>query len=716
MRLKKKRSSHQDASKEEVQVIGRLKGHRDGYGFVITEDKCPDIYINKRKIGDAMHGDRVLVRVEIKKNYSQKSHHGQGSHGSQPSQGADAMRSGKILKVLERGQSTIVGWFEPSGNKGEGRVIASDTRMIHPLFIPKEKTLSAKQGDIVSARIVRYPSCAPITHDRSPRPNRGSRRRAGERSTTPPDGGGEGEIQKIIGRIENPAIDTVLVAESYGLLPDFTPLAHQEAFNIPEKVSEKMWLGRVDLRSLPTVTIDGETARDFDDAVSIEREENCFLLWVHITDVSHFIVEGTALDDEARLRATSVYFPDCVYPMLPPKLSNGILSLNPQEDRLTLTLEMTFDTEGNQIDYKIYESVIHSNERMTYTAVHEILENPSPPLLKRYESLVASFKEMKSLALLLRKKRLLRGSLDFDLPEQDIVLDSEGSVINILKTERNIAHQLIEEFMLVANETVARHMEARALPSQESYPFLYRVHAPPSPERVAELNEWLTAFGFPLPQQGKISPKQLSNILEHVRGRPEEKLLNETVLRSMQKAVYSEKNSGHFGLASETYTHFTSPVRRYPDLIVHRLLKKTLGESPSLSPAERERWIERLPGLARHTSERERIAMDAERDVIKRKTIRFMEDKVGKTYSGRIAGVTSFGFFVGLDPFFVEGLVHLKTLTDDHYLYDEQHRRYVGQHSGRSFQLGDQVHIRVEQADLQNLEIRFRLTDPSHKR
>ncbi len=678
MRLKKK--PHRAFHKEYLppkggQIAGRLKGHREGYGFVIPDEKeGSDIYIRKCNMGEAMHGDRVLACCEsIKKG---------------------GLREGRIIKVIERAHAQIVGQFK------EGCVIPSNKRIAQELFIPVAKSLSAIEGDIVSATILRYPAAS--GEELKPKGRAERRIKRGKDMASP--NRGEGEIRKILGRMEDPAIDTLLVAESVGLSPDFTSLAHQEADAIPEQVTSKMREGRMDLRTLPTVTIDGEKARDFDDAVSIEKANGRFRLWVHITDVSHYILEGSSLDREATLRATSVYFPDAVYPMFPPKLSNGILSLNPKKDRLTLTAEMEFDAEGNQIDYKLYESVIHSDERMTYTAVREILEDKTESLVKRYASFTESFETMKELALLLRKKRLMRGSLDFDLPEPDIVLDLTGAVMDILKEERNCAHRIIEEFMLVANETVARHMTMLSLP------FLYRVHDPPDPKKISEFNELIGTFGFALPKKDKILPIYLSDVLEQVRGRPEEKLFHETLLRSMKQACYSEKNRGHFGLASETYTHFTSPVRRYPDLIVHRLLKKTF-RSPSFLPGEKERWMEQLPKMAKHTSQRERVADEAEREVVKRKKVRFMEDRVGEVYHGWISGVASFGFFVELEPFFVEGLVHIKTLGDDYYLFDERHHRFVGRNKKRVFQLGDAIEIRVERASLEDLEITFSLIE-----
>lgn len=672
-------------------VTGKLKGHKQGYGFVIQDAKgAPDIYIRKHNMGEAMDGDSVMAKIEtIKKS------------GPSPA----GRQEGRIVKVLVRAHQQMIGvYHEPQvadrasrsrRNKPQpytGFIIPSNKRMAGAILIPKEKSLSAKKGDVVSATLVTYPTAW---------------------------GPGEGTITKILGKIADPKVDTLLVAESYGLEPNFSQMAHEETDAIPGYVSAEMCDGRIDLRSLKTVTIDGETARDFDDAISIEETKTGYCLFVHITDVSHYIQHGTELDRASYARATSVYFPDAVYPMFPPKLSNGILSLNPKVDRLTLTAEMAFDAEGNSVGYKLYESVIHSDERMTYTIVAEILNKKTESLLKgcdpceKYAPLVASFETMKTLANLLRKKRLSRGSLDFDLPEPQIVIALTGEVTDILKTERNIAHQIIEEFMLKANETVASHLTRLNIPS------LYRVHDAPDDKKIESFCALVAAFGFPMQKtktpakDGPLLPKALGKILEKFRGRPEEKLINESLLRSMKQARYSEINTGHFGLASDEYTHFTSPVRRYPDMIVHRILKQTF-RAP-LTNHEKKQWEQALPEIARHTSEKERNSVDAERDVIKRKKIRFMEDKVGRTYSGLISGVTSFGFFVELTPFFVEGLVHIKTMEDDYYLYDEIHHKLVGQRLKRVFQLGDPVDVLVDQANLDILEIRLSLVEKTAK-
>jgi ribonuclease R len=677
--LKKKSDHYQPSDHHRPDAVtGKLKGHKQGYGFVIQDTKgAPDIYIRKHNMGEAMDGDSVMAKIEtIKKEKAER-------------------QEGRIIKVLARAHQQMIGvYHEPQPadrashshrNKPQpytGFIIPSNKRMAGAILIPKDKSLSAQKGDVVSATLVTYPTAW---------------------------GPGEGTITKILGKIDDPKVDTLLVAESYGLEANFSHIAHEETDAIPGYVSAEMYGGRIDLRSLKTVTIDGETARDFDDAISIEETKTGYRLFVHITDVSHYIQQGTELDRASYARATSVYFPDAVYPMFPPKLSNGILSLNPKVDRLTLTAEMTFDAEGNSVSYKLYESVIHSDERMTYTIVAEMLNKKTPGLLKKYTPLAAPLETMKTLAMLLRKKRLSRGSLDFDLPEPQIVIALTGEVTDILKTERNIAHQIIEEFMLQANETVASHLARLNIPS------LYRVHDAPDDKKIESFGALVAAFGFPM-QKTKtpvedvpLKPKVLGEILEKFRGRPEEKLINESLLRSMKQARYSEINTGHFGLASHEYTHFTSPVRRYPDMIVHRILKQTF-RAP-LTHHEKKQWEQALPEIARHTSERERISVDAERDVIKRKKIRFMEDKVGRTYSGLISGVTSFGFFVELTPFFVEGLVHIKTMEGDYYLYDEIHHKLVGQRLKRVFQLGDPVDVLVDQANLDILEIRLSLVE-----
>lgn len=641
-------------------VIGRLKGHRDGYGFVIPETEGePDIFIAAKKIEEAMHGDRVVARIEATK--------------------PDGRREGRVIRVLERAREQIVGRFE------KGRTVCfvtpADKRITQDLYVTPENSLSAETGEIVLAEILSYP-----TKSRNP----------------------EGKVVKILGNIEDPRIDTVMVIESHDLPRDFPEEAMQEASKIKESVTAQMRRGRQDLRDLSTVTIDGERARDFDDAISIEKTRSGYRLWVHIADVSHYVPVGSALDREAYQRATSVYFPDAVLPMFPEKLSNGICSLNPKEDRLTMTAEMIFDADGRRVDYKLYDSVIQSDERMTYTAVRQILVDRDEKVRARYAGLIPQFEMMERLAMQLRKNRLARGSLDFDLPEPEIILDLTGETIDIIRSERNVAHQIIEEFMLAANETVAEHMTALEVP------FLYRIHDPPTPTRIFEFNELLKTFGLVLRDLEKIRPKSLSNILEVVKGRPEERLIHQILLRSLKQAKYSADNHGHFGLASEEYTHFTSPIRRYPDLVVHRLLRKVLHKH--LSPDEQEEWARRLPEIGKHTSERERLSMEAEREVIQRKKVKFMSDKVGEIYNGFISGVAAYGLFVELDTYFVEGLIHVSNLHDDYYIFDEKQHALIGEHHRRTFRLGDPIQVRVDRVDLENWQIDFRLMKEEKRR
>lgn len=629
-------------------VVGRYKGHRSGYGFVIPETEEADIFIGRGGANGAMQGDRVTARIERTK--------------------PDGKREGGIVQILERAHTHLVGKFEQG--KDFGTIIPSDQRIIYDLHVTPPNSLSAKTGDAVLAEILSYP---------------GKGRRP------------EGKVVKILGRLDDPKIDTEMVIASFDLPRYFPPAVISDSENVDAVVSAETRQRRIDLRRLPTVTVDGERARDYDDAISIEKTEGGIRLFVHIADVSHYVPMGSYLDQEAALRGTSVYFPDAVLPMFPERLSNGICSLNPDEDRLAMTVEMNFDSNGGRLGYKIYESVIRSDARMTYTAVREICVDKNPDTLKRYSFLLPQLGWMESLAMILRGNRLARGSLDFDLPESEIIVSLTGETMDIIREERNIAHQIIEEFMLAANETVAQHMTALGIP------FLYRIHDAPEATRILEFKELIQTFGLSL--QGSDRAMAFSSVLEQVKGRPEERLVHQTLLRSMKQARYSAENRGHFGLASHAYTHFTSPIRRYPDLIVHRLIK----EAPRMTAMEREAWTRRLPEIARHASERERVAMEAEREVIKRKKVKFMEDKVGETFHGFITGVEAYGFFVEIEAYFIEGLVHVSTLTDDYYVYNEKQHALMGRRRRGIFRLGDPVSVRVERVDLEGIQIDFGL-------
>jgi len=641
---------------------GVFQAHPQGYGFVMPGKKGKtDIYISAQSRIDAMDGDTVIARVTPpagKKKISGK-------------------REGVIIRILERARTRVVGMYDIPGTKtgGYGFVTPFDAKLTHDLVVSREHSGAAQPGDIVSAEIIAYP-----LHGRPP----------------------EGRIIRVIGKPGQPGIDSELIVEQYELPVQFSPAALREAETIPQQVSPVMRRGRRDLRDLPTVTIDGEKARDFDDAVSIYKIKSGYRLHVHIADVAQYVKEDTLLDEEAYQRGTSVYLPDRVIPMLPMQLSNGICSLNPNVDRLTLTCEMDISPTGTVLRYDIYESVINSNERMTYTAVREILVDRNSAQRTRYASLLREFELMAELMEILRAKRAKRGSIDFDLPEPEIILDLQGRMTEIIRAERNMAHQIIEEFMLAANETVATHIENREAP------FIYRIHEDPDEDKMADLVEFLATLGISLPTGKKIKPIHLQKALARAKGTPEETLINTVLLRTMKQARYSSENTGHFGLASETYTHFTSPIRRYPDLIVHRILKADMK-----GMLKNEEYVERLgaklPEAATHCSQRERKAMEAERDVITMLKLRFMEDKLGEVYEGIITGVAQFGFFVQLRELFVEGLVHVSALTGDYYHYIEKLHCLRGERKKCAYRIGDTVRVCVDRVDTIRKRIDFSL-------
>ncbi len=649
---------------------GVFQAHTAGYGFVLSEKKGKsDIFIPAVNRLDAMDGDKVVVRVTppaaaprcIRKKKSEEK------------------REGVIVRILERAHTKIVGTFEPSALKHErhGYVRPADQKLLLELFVSAENASGAESGDLVSAEILSYPQ----------------RNRPAE-----------GRITRIIGKPGDPGIDTELIIEQHELDVDFSPAAMQEAAAIPQEVTAAMRRGRADLRQLPTVTIDGEKARDFDDALSIEKIKSGWRLWVHIADVAHYVTKGSFIDEEAYQRATSVYFPDRAIPMLPEALSNGICSLNPRVDRLTLTCEMDIDSQGKVTRYDIYESVINSNERMTYTAVRSILADRDPELLKRYKALLPQFELMAELMEVMRRMRTRRGSIDFDLPEPQIILDLQGRMTEIVRAERNLAHQIVEEFMLAANETVAAHV------TEQEIPMIYRVHEEPAEDRLDDLTEFLSSVGITLPSADKLKPRHLQKAVAAVKDTPIESLVNTVVLRTMKQARYSDENIGHFGLASETYTHFTSPIRRYPDLIVHRIVKAAiLGKYKDEENCEE--LAEMLLNAATHCSERERAAMEAERDVVAMLKVRFMQDKIGEVYDGTITGVTNFGLFVQLKEFFVEGLIHISTLGDDYYHFIENRHCLRGERRKRIFRIGDAVRVNVDRVDVERKRIDFSLTE-----
>lgn len=642
-------------------VTGTVSAHRDGYGFVSpASGEGSDVFVPARYMREVMHGDRVVVRVE------------HGLRSGRP--------EGRIIRVLERAHQTLVGRFE--AGRRFGYVVPADPRLGSDLFISKAAARQVRSGQMVVARVDTYP---------------GKNRSA------------EGTIIEVLGDPADPEVEVLIIAHKYGLPVEFPGEVLAAAAEVPERVEEADRQGREDLRQLPTVTIDGETARDFDDAVSVRREaDGQIRLWVSIADVGHYVAEGGPVDLEAYERATSVYFPGKCIPMLPEKLSNGICSLNPGVERLAMTAEMLFDRQGHRLESRFYPSVIRSRARLTYTEVAAMVAQEDPETIARYREIYPHLQTMAELARSLTSMRRQRGSLDFDLPEAEIVLDLQGRPENIVRAERNLAHRLIEEFMLAANEAVATFLAGRGTP------FLYRVHESPSTEKLVAFQEFIGHFNYGLSlEKGSVDPRKLQGLLAGLEGKPEERMINQVLLRCMRQAHYSPENVGHFGLAADLYCHFTSPIRRYPDLVVHRVLRQVLASGRM--PEKRKAHLQEvLPAMGEHTSQRERRAMEAEREIVSLKKCQFMADKVGEVFGGFVSGVQPFGFFVELKELFVEGLVHISSIADDFYVFEEDLHRLVGQHRRRIFQVGDEVRVTVAKVNLDRREIDFVLAGEEH--
>ena len=635
-------------------VVGRITTNPRGFGFVVPdrpiENVTGDIYVAGSNLNQAMHGDRVVARIE---------------------RVTDRGAEGRILRILERGATATVGRFDVD-ESGMGFVVPFDRRLIMDVQIPSGEQKDAEPGDMVTVEITRWPTAA-----RAPM----------------------GRVTDVLGTIDEPGVDTEIIIRKFGISDQHGEAAVAEAKRLGGEVRERDLKGRTDFRPLVTVTIDGEHARDFDDAITLEELPNGnYWLGVHIADVAHYVPEGSALDEEAYERGTSVYFPERAVHMFPAELATGLCSLNPRVDRLVQSCLMEIDRRGQVVRYELHDGVIHSNERMTYTDVNAILTDRDAELRSRYAPLVPLFERMQELFGILNRRRHRRGSIDFDLKEPEIILDDEGMVEEIVALERNVAHRLIEEFMLVANETVAQHLDDQGIPS------LFRIHEDPDPLKVDEFEQFVTTLGYSLAApKGAVKPKHFQKLVERMRGTPQEKPIAFLMLRTMQKARYDPSNMGHFGLAADSYTHFTSPIRRYPDLIVHRTLRE--GRHGRMTEDRREELTDELPEVARHTSDRERRADDAERELVQWKKVRFMADKVGDEFVGYITGVTSFGLFIELVEHFVEGLVHVSTMADDYYRFMERAHVLQGENTGKSYRLGDKLQVHVVKVDMERRQV-----------
>ena len=656
---------------EVFSVNGIFCGHPKGFGFVTVEGMEQDVFIPEDRTGAALHGDRVQIVVE-----SQDRGDGRRAEGS-------------VLKVLEHANKEVVGYYQKS--KGFGFVIPDNQKISKDIFIPQGCDMGAVTGHKVVARIKEF----------------------GDANHKP-----EGVVTEILGHVNDPGTDILSIVRAYGLPEEFPPEVMDEVEGCPDEVAvpgmtrdEETWdgpygigdltspadwtgdlAGRLDLRGLRTVTIDGEDAKDLDDAVTLCRNgQGGYILGVHIADVSHYVKEGRPLDKEALKRGTSVYLVDRVIPMLPHKLSNGICSLNAGTDRLALSCIMELDDQGNVLDHKIAETVIHVDRRMTYTAVNAIVTDGDETVMAEYEGFVPMFMLMKEVSDILREKRKKRGAIDFDFPESKIILDAQGKPLEIKPYERNAATKIIEDFMLAANETVAEDY------FWQSLPFLYRTHDNPDPEKMKQLGTFIHNFGYFIRlQQGEIHPKELQKLLDKIEGTPEEVLLSRLTLRSMKQAKYTTLCSGHFGLAARYYTHFTSPIRRYPDLQIHRIIKESL--KGGLGDKRAGHYEAILPGVAMQTSALERRAEEAERETDKLKKCEYMSRFIGQEFDGVVSGVTNWGLYVEL-PNTVEGLVRISELRDDYYIFDEQHYELVGEMTKKTFKLGQTIRVQVVSTD-----------------
>ncbi len=652
-------------------LTGTFISNAKGFGFVEIEGREEDLFIPEDKQGGAFHKDVVQVAL------------------LPPGKGK--RQEAQVIRIISRGMTQLVGTYEQSRNN-YGFVIPDNSKLPQDIFVPKERSKGAMSGHKVVVEITGYG-----TDTKSP----------------------EGKVVEILGHINDPGVDIMSIVRGYELPVEFSEKIMNQVERVSQEVSEADRAGRKDLRDVTMVTIDGEDAKDLDDAVSVSFDGTNYHLGVHIADVTNYVQENSALDREALKRGTSVYLVDRVIPMLPHALSNGICSLNEGVDRLALSCLMTIDLYGEIIDYEICESVIRVNNRMSYTAVKNILQDESivekDEAYQKYAYLVPMFRQMEKLAAALRGKRRKRGSIDFDFPECKIILDKEGHPTDIKPYERNVATNIIEDFMLAANETVAQHFYWMELP------FVYRVHDVPDADRIQKLSTFINNFGYYMKSMGRtgskvgseeIHPKEIQKLLDKIAGTPEEAMISRLALRSMKQAKYSTESSGHFGLACQYYSHFTSPIRRYPDLQIHRIIKEQLRGR--LREERIAHYREILPEVAKHSSETERRADEAERETDKLKKVEYMEERLGQIYEGVVSGITGWGIYVEL-PNTVEGLVHISKLPGDYYYYNESIYEMVGEATGRTFKLGMPVKVRAVGCDRMTRTIDFSLVEDTEE-
>ena len=641
-------------------LIGVYQAHPRGFGFVTVEGREEDIFIGEDDTGGAFHGDTVEVALTRDGSHRRDSHR--------------QRQEGRVVKILSRGMTTLVGLYEKTKKKNYGFVIPDNRRFLEDVFIPEGKDGGAVDGHKVVVELTSY----------------------GGPGRKP-----EGKITEILGHVNDPGVDIMSIVRGSDLPCEFPEKVLNQAGRVPDHISEADMAGRKDIRDWQMVTIDGEDPKDLDDAVSLAKEGGRYVLGVHIADVANYVQEGSALDREAKNRGTSVYLADRVIPMLPHRLSNGICSLNAGEDRLALSCIMTIDENGDVTDHEIAETVIRVDHRMSYTGVSRILKGEDPEAIEKYQDVVPMLTQMAELSGILRDRRHRRGSIDFDFPEAKLILDEKGRPVEIRPYERNAATRLIEDFMLLANETVAEEYFWREVP------FLYRTHEAPDEDKMKTLAAFINNFGYTMHiGSQKVQPMEIQKLMGKIEGTPQEALISRLALRSMKQAKYTPENTGHFGLAAKYYAHFTSPIRRYPDLQIHRIIKDDLRGR--LNGKKMEHYEKILPEVAKQTSQTERRAEEAERETVKLKKAEYMSQHIGQVFDGVVSSITKWGMYVEL-PNTVEGLVHVAAMSDDHYEYYEDRYEMVGSHTGRVYKLGQEIRVKVTGADCLQRTIDFEI-------